>query len=274
MDNTNLRPVAAVPMTEVLASSYLGWPAIIAGALVGTAIFVTLTPFGSAIGLAITSPYLGQGLSAKATVIAITIWTLWVVVSSYIASGYIAGRMRHMTPDVSIHESEIRDGAHGLIAWALTTLLVGMIVSTALSGIVREAQSKTPEQTDHSLYMADALLRGERLETPYNEGLRREVAAILQSGVYNGAVTASDRDYLVRLVTDRGLTPVDAQKRVDYAITDVRDTANAKRKVGILAAFLSAAASAIGAAAAWWAATIGGQHRKNYAGVSIFTRWR
>jgi hypothetical protein len=257
---------------DTAASSYIDWTAVISGALVGIAIIATMTAFGSALGLSLTLPAAGRSVSAGAA-IAIAIWTLWVVISGYIAAGYIAGRMRHQSIDISVDEAEFRNGAHGLVAWAITTLVVAVLTTFVVFGGERALNNSASRVGDHVRYVSDQLLRTERTEAAYDEGLHREVASVLRKASMTSPPASEDKSYLVGQVTLRGATSADAERRVDAAIADVRANAETTRKVGILVSFLAAASLAVGAAAAWWAATRGGAHRLDYRGISIFTRW-
>jgi hypothetical protein len=259
-------------IVETAPSSYIDWAAVIAGALVGIAIVATLTAFGSAVGLSLTSPYLGRGAVAYGTAVAIAIWTMWVVISGHIAAGYIAGRMRHVTIETSPEEAEIRNGAHGLVAWAITTIIVTVIASFAIFGGARALDNAAARNEDYPARVADRLLHVEQAGANYNEGLHREVATILRAASHKGKITTDDKAYLVGLAS-HGTARADAEQRVDAAVADVKDRADAERKIGVLVGFLSAASLAVGAAAAWWAARIGGAHRLDYRGISIFTRW-
>jgi hypothetical protein len=255
-------------------SPYIDWSAVVAGALVGIAIIATLTAFGSAVGLSLTSPYLGRGLSAYGTAIAIAIWTLWVIISGHIAAGYIAGRMRHVSTDTSLDEAELRNGTHGLVAWAVTTIIVALLTAFAVFGGEHALNTNAPQNVDRAQYVADQLLRGQRMEVTYDQGRHREVASVLRMASLPGGVKAEDKNYLIRLVAARGTDDVEAERRVDAAIAEVKTAADNVRKGGVLVGFLAAASLAIGAAAAWWAAKVGGAHRLDYRGISVFTRWQ
>jgi hypothetical protein len=272
-DILNVPAGSTSAVVETAPASYIDWAAVIAGALVGIAIVATLTAFGSAVGLSLASPHLGRGSAAYGAAVAIAIWTMWVIISGHVAAGYIAGRMRHMTVETSPDEAEIRNGSHGLVAWAITTIVVTVMVAFAVLGADRAIGSAAARQEDHPARVADRLLHGEQAGAAYNEGLHREVAAILRAASHTGKVTGDDKAYLVGLAS-HGTVRADAEQRVDAAIVDVKDRADAERKLGVLVGFLTAASLAVGAAAAWWAARIGGSHRLNYRGVSIFTRWR
>ena len=82
--------------------------------------------FGSAVGLSLTSSDPTQGVSAKFAAIAVGLWTAWVAASSFAAGGFITGLLRHRIADATIREVEMRDGLHGLIAWAFAASAVGL----------------------------------------------------------------------------------------------------------------------------------------------------
>jgi hypothetical protein len=266
------RPATTVAI-ETAQAPYIDWASVVAGTFVGAAVIATLTAFGSAVGLSVTSAFRGHGASAYATAVAVAIWTLWVVISGYIAAGYVAGRMRHLSIDASEHEAELRNGTHGLVAWAITTIIVAALTASAVFGGQHAFSSQSGGIAEPS-YAADQLLRTDRPDGGYDQGLHHEVATILQRAALPGGVSSDDRTYLVRLVTARGAPAADATKRVDTAITEVKDQAETARKTGVLLGFLTAASLAVGAAASWWAAKVGGAHRQDYVGVSAFTRWR
>ena len=90
-------------------ASYVDWSSILAGGVVTSAIAFVFTTFGTAVGLTLVSPYDGDG-SALAAVIAIGSWMLWTTVSSFMAGGYIAGRMRRRIDPVNDDEVSVRDG--------------------------------------------------------------------------------------------------------------------------------------------------------------------
>jgi hypothetical protein len=269
----NVPKVAEQTAVDAGSTPYIDWTSVVAGALVGIAIIATLTAFGSAVGLSLTSPYQDQSTIGFGIAVAITIWTMWVVISGHIAAGYIAGRMRHIGVDTSVEEAEIRNGAHGLVAWAITTILVAALTAFAMFGGTHAVTNNTSRAGDHVDYVADQLLRSDRPDATYNEGLHREVASVLRTAAHGGKLSDQDKTYLVRLVAARGTANGDAAQRVDAAIADVKNTTDKERKIGVLVGFLTAASLAVGAAAAWWAARIGGKHRLDYRGISVFTRW-
>lgn len=128
---TGIAPIAAHRAT----GSMVQWGASIAGAFVATAIGVILLTFGTALGLTVTSPFEGEGLEPVAFAVMAGLYFLWVQVMSFYCGGYVAGRMSRREADTSEHEADVRDGMHGLIAWAVgvvaAALLAFLTVTTA-----------------------------------------------------------------------------------------------------------------------------------------------
>ncbi|MEF3367135.1 hypothetical protein V3H18_11380 [Methylocystis sp. 9N] len=295
-------PVAIVPDEAAVSarSTNMDWAAIIAGAVVAGAISFVLGAFGSAIGLSLASPY--EGASPATHFIVLTLWALWVTVSSFAAGGYIAGRMRRRSGEVSQEEVEMRDGVHGLVLWAASMVVLALIAGASIFQVakggaaVAAMESARPGSTPASLVATpldervDFLLRGDGdLNMRDAEGRaialsdypRQVVRRIIARGVATGEISGADRNYLVNvLASGAGLSPTDAESRVTLTAERLReDHAQAKeaadkaRKTGILLAFLSATAMLAGAAAAWAGAELGGRHRDENVGFAYLTRF-
>ena len=112
--------------------SYVDWPAILAGIAIATAISIVLLTFGSAIGLNFTNFTASDDVPLIWIAIAAATWLLWVQISSFMAGGYVTGRMRKRHHDANEEESDMRDGAHGLLVWA-GSLILGAFI--AISGV-------------------------------------------------------------------------------------------------------------------------------------------
>jgi hypothetical protein len=290
-------PVTSVETTAVAARPYVDWGAIIAGAILASAVAFVLLTFGSATGLTLTSPFKGEGLPGTALAVAIAIWVLVVQIFSFIAGGYLAGRLRRRIPDATESEAELRDAWHGLLVWALGTLIGAYLAASALSGVARggaeaarvagssAVASSTPgapgavaNASDPLGYVADQLLRSDTYAvTADPEASRAEVVRILAAGAVSGEVPADDKAYIAQLVAARtGLSQSDAEKRVNEVIAKadaaVRTAAEKARRTGVLLAFLTAASLLAAAAAAWWAARSGGRHRDQGVEFGLFRR--
>ena len=100
--------------------SYVEWSAVIAGSVLACAVSLVLFQFGNALGLSVVRFQHDDNITAG-KIFAVGLWLLWVQLMASMAGGYLAGRMRG-TWGTNNHESEIRDGAHGLMVWATSTL--------------------------------------------------------------------------------------------------------------------------------------------------------
>jgi hypothetical protein len=292
-------------MTEIIASrtaevveadnrSYVDWGAILGGAFVAAALSTIMTSFGAAIGLSLTSPLPGKGVSMTVMAVTTGLWVLWVGVSSFAAGGYLAGRLRRRAHDASEHESNVRDGAHGAIVWALGTVLLALMLASTAAGVTKtavEAASNTAggalatlaDKAADPLTMAtDRLLRGTTAANPAQaEDPRAELGRILARSAASGTIAPEDKSYVASIIASRtGISQADAEKRIDDTVTQVkaaadeaRMAAEKARKYGILIAFLTAAGLLVSGAAAWGAATVGGNHRDEETELRFFGRW-
>jgi hypothetical protein len=284
--------VIATRDADMDARSYLDWPAVFAGAVVASAISLVLVTFGSAIGLSLTSPFDNTGMSAVGLAIALGLWLVWVQVSSFMAGGYVTGRMRRRAYDATEHESDVRDGMHGLVMWG-TGVLVGALflalsaggaattAATAAGGAAQAAVEKmasAAEGTSPFSQAVDTAFRTSRPEAGSSSDARNEAMAIVARGIANGDIPQADRTYLAQVIAARTDVPPDeAKTRVDTMVTNAQQAADeAKQKAqrakhfAVIAAFLAAAALAISAAAAFWAAGMGGRHRDE---GTVIPRW-
>jgi hypothetical protein len=286
-----MNPSAAVPAESAITHdrSYVDWAAILAGTVIATAITLVLTGFGSAIGLSMTSPFSGKGCSGMAIAVAIGLWVIWVAVTSLMAGSYVTGRMRRRAGDANAHEVSVRDGAHGLVVWALSAL-VGVIIATmSVAGVARggaeiarsgisAAAMVIGNTTDYAI---DALVRNDAQAPAVDDNTREQIGRVLVRAAADGQLSAQDRTFLTRTIAARaGVEPAEVEKRIDafsaeakLALERARATAESARRVGILIAFLTAASLAVAAAGAWWGASLGGKHRDENLDLSHLMRW-
>jgi len=128
----------------------------------------------------------------------------------------------HFAPTVNTDEAELGDGVHGLLVWALATLLTALFLLASVSASTRLA-APSGGNTGPSTSIAgentiafdlDRLFRGDRRQSDtsdltYN---RAEAARILLTSSSHSGVAAEDRTYLVRLVGARtGLAAAEAE---------------------------------------------------------------
>ena len=129
-------------------NSYVSWGAILAGAVLACALSVIMLQFGGAVGISVTDVTEGDRLLTPGRVFGAVFWILWVQV---LIGGYFAGRLRTPVQGASASEAEIRDGAHGLLVWATSTLavVVGAAAVAAVAALAPEVVEpvvrKTPQ---------------------------------------------------------------------------------------------------------------------------------
>jgi hypothetical protein len=257
---------------------YVDWGAIFAGVFISLAVSSVFLAFGSAIGLSVTSFHPSASAPVVGLVIAAGLWLLWVQISSFIGGAYVAGRMRRRIGDATAHEVEMRDGAHGLILWAVNIVIGAALASwIAIAGI--SGAIGTASDAGAMDYYTDKLMRSDAVagttavaaDTQYNA----QIGRILAKNAAARTFDETDKSYVVREISARtGLAEADAQKRLDDTLATLKAQAETARRYGVLFAFLTAASLLISGLAAWWAATAGGKHRDEGVDHSHLSRWR
>ncbi len=293
IDATSGVTVVETAETSREATSYVDWPAIIAGVVFASAISLVLISFGSAIGLNFVDFNSRDGAPAILIGIGAASWFLWVQISSFMAGGYLTGRLRRRHFDATEDESDVRDGAHGLLVWG-GSMIIGAILAVGGVGAIASATGQAvatatvaasnvaeDDVADPNAYFIDTLFRA---QTPSDPGVARDEAGRIfaQAALGDGTVNPDDRAYLANVVAaNTGLTPDEAQARVDQVIANVEaarqealEAARIARNTAIIAAFLLAASSLVSAIGAYWAAQKGGSHRdKNTVFADVFRRF-
>ncbi len=275
------------------------WGAILAGVAVATAITFVLAAFGSGIGLSLASPY--EGASPFTHALALALWVLWVTVASYAAGGYVCGRLRARNVGMPREEAEVRDGAHGLVVWGVSMLIIAFAAGSSLYDLGKAGVNVATQQAQKSGvstspvdYRVDTLMRGDGAAPtgPAARGgaagagaanmadTRQIVSRVVARAQASGEISNEDRTYLQNVLSSTGVSQQDARARVDALAQQVRDdNARAKeladktRKAGIIASFIAATAMLLAAASAWGGAALGGRHRDENIGLAQMTRW-
>jgi hypothetical protein len=269
-------------------TSLIDWSAVIAGALLASALSFVFLTFGTAIGLSATSPWPNSGLPAKVIASLAVFWTLAQQIGAFLAGAYVAGRLRARRHGISSDESELRDGLHGALVWALGIALgaafalaaAGTLTRVGVEAGARTAASAATTSTDLAI---DALLRPAagattpaRADAP-SADIRSEISRILASAVAGGGLSDQNRAYLSQRVAQlTGLSPQEALDRINQAVAATRSAADTVRRAAVLTGLITAASLLTSLAAAWWAAVKGGQHHDNAVparlGVGVYRR--
>jgi len=306
---TTITPTDSVVTTAQSAAtthegSYVDWPAIFGGIVLASAISLLLLTFGSALGLSFADFQAG-GPDARGIAIGAGIFLFAVQLLSFMSGAYVTGRMRRRMHDATEHESDFRDGVHGLLVWAGALLVgamlavngigmaastVGNTVGSTLSTVTNAASNVAGGAAENlggaggnpTDYFADQLFRPAQGAAPAAPGTpgtdpRAEAGRILAQSAVSGEMSQPDRDYLATVIAQNtGMTPEQAQARVNEVNTTIDNTrqqavdaADAARRTAVLGAFAIAAALLISAVGAFWAAHKGGDHRDDH---SLATR--
>ncbi|WP_454774822.1 hypothetical protein [Janthinobacterium tructae] len=269
----------------------VSWGAVLAGAAAAAALSFILLILGVGLGLSSVSPW---SFNATAIGVSTIAWLAFMQLAASGIGGYLAGRLRVKWSSIHTDEVHFRDTAHGLLAWAVATLItvavlaggtravlsgaidagsgVAAAVSPAAGAKAGEGGGSTANPLD---YFSDMLLRAApAAETSGTVADQRvEIGKIFATSLSTGNLAADDRAYLGQVVASRtGLTQAEAEARVDTvyaraakaaadAKAKAQQAADTARKAGAHTALWMFVALLLGAFVASLAATFGGRQR-------------
>ncbi|MGK5040735.1 hypothetical protein ACQ4WQ_10365 [Janthinobacterium sp. GB1R12] len=226
----------------------VSWGAVLAGAAAAAALSFILLILGVGLGLSSVSPW---SFNATAIGVSTIAWLAFMQLAASGIGGYMAGRLRVKWSAIHTDEVHFRDTAHGLLAWAVATLITVAVLAggtrAVLSGAIdagsgvaaavgpavgagaAAAGAKAGEGGSSANpldYFSDMLLRAAPAPaaatgTPANPGAtvadqRVEIGKIFATSLSTGSLAADDRAYLGQVVASRtGLTQAEAEARVD-----------------------------------------------------------
>jgi len=247
-------------------ASAISWPAIIAGAFVASALSIALLLLGSSFGLAMVSPWAGHGASAAVLTAHAAIWLVIMQWASSGLGGYLTGRFR--TKWIATHDDEVffRDTAHGLVTWAVATVIavafMGAAATSIAGGGAKMVEMNQAMGPDHgSMYFVDTMFRGGKA-SPEDRDTRMEANRIFLTDIAKDTFPQEDKEYLAHVVAAHaGVSQAEGMSRVDKAITDTKEAADTARKAAATAAIFTFISMLVGAFIACVAAAMGGRHR-------------
>jgi hypothetical protein len=295
MLNNEIDSGSPLPWGAGYNSSGVSWGAILAGAAAAAALSLILVILGSGLGFSAISPWPSSGASATTVGVSAAIWLALTQIVAAGLGGYLAGRLRVKWADVQTDEIYFRDTAHGMLAWAVATLVTAAFLGSVLAGVVgagakaaggiassaapiaqSAASSAAKDGNSGGLsYYVDSLFRSDQTGAadPGQPRAQSEAATILVRSIAVGKLDAQDKTYLSKLVARHtGLNQADAEKRVDdlyaqaqqsieQAKTKAKEAADAARKAAATAALWTFVALLCGAFFASLAAIWGGRRR-------------
>jgi len=119
------------------------WSVVIAGALAAWAVSFIFIALGSGIGLAVSSPYSGPGVTSMT--ITGAVWLIITESIAYATGGYIAARLR-VRDHIPGPETMFRDAAHGFMAWVVGVAIMALVI--AIAGAIATPNSSAAPLSD------------------------------------------------------------------------------------------------------------------------------
>lgn len=232
----------------------VSWGAVFAGAAAAAALSLILMLLGTGLGLSSISPWSDEGVSGKTLGLGTAVWLVFIHVAASALGGYMGGRLR--TKWVSLHTDEVafRDTAHGLLTWAVATLLTAAVLTSAVTTIVSggvqagaqvvggaastaataAASGAAASGADASKsggnggpmgYAVDSLFRSPKgaKSSASPEQSPAEVTRIFTNAAVSGKLPEEDARYAGQLVAQRtGMSQAEAEKRVNETFNQVQ----------------------------------------------------
>ena len=259
-------------MDREFFNSTVSWGAIAAGSVVACAVTLLLSAFGVGGGLALVSPWYGEGVSAATIGWAAGIGLVCLAIIASAMGGYITGRLRHGWDDIHTDERYFRDTAHGFVTWAFATILTAGVLSAAgthilagaSAGSIPAAGAGAAQAASPNDVYVDLLMRSNNPNQNANPAeSRAELLRILTPATRKGGqLSQDDRTYVSQVVAARtGISQEEAQRRVDQTVAQAKEAADKARKAGMILALWTAASLLAGALAGALAAAEGGKYR-------------
>jgi hypothetical protein len=206
----------------------------------------------------------------------------------------MAGRLRSKWIDIDEDEAFFRDTAHGLLAWAVATVLSAAVLTSAASSMVGTAAKVTAGATAavgaaaaggaaagvandpiaSRSYFVDMMFRtGKPIDSSMDMTASRREANLILAQAATSDLSPGDRAHLAQMVANRtGVSQAEAERRVtettnaaklasDAAAAKAKEVAEVARKTTADTALWVFVSLLLGAFCAAWAATWGGRQR-------------
>jgi len=130
----NLSPVSPADDARTILINNVSWGGVLAGVVAGLVTQLILNLIGIGIGASTLNPTTGDNPSASGFSIGAGLWWALSGIVAAFVGGYIASRL-------SGRPKASTGGWHGLTSWALTTLVIFYLLSTAVGTLVGGAFS-------------------------------------------------------------------------------------------------------------------------------------
>jgi hypothetical protein len=242
----------------------VSWSAIFAGVTAAIAVQLLLNLLGVGVGAATINPQQGQQ-PGQGLAIGAAIWFALSSIISLFVGGWIAGRLAGVP--------NRRDGAlHGFVTWALASLVIFYLLSTAVGGLLGGAASVLGQTASLAARGAQAVspaaanvitqatgVTPEQVQADAGDLARDPNFQAFVGGVIkNGQVTPQDREALANLlVQHRNMSLQEANATIDRWQAQITQTVQQTKQTASQAATTAASGVSKGAFGSFFALLLG-----------------
>lgn len=128
-DAPHQSPVTSAEDVRTVMINRISWAAVLAGVVVALVVQLVLNMLGIGVGAATLDPLAGDNPAASSLSLGAAIWFAVAGILAALAGGYTAGRLAGAP-------RESTASWHGLTTWAVTTLVIFYLLTTAVGGII------------------------------------------------------------------------------------------------------------------------------------------
>jgi hypothetical protein len=240
---SDLPPLSTTTPAEEARTVFLNnvsWSAVLAGVAVALVTTLILNMLGLGIGVAKITPSASNNPDASTLSVAAGIW---FVLSSLIAA-FLGG---HAAARLSGRAKASTAAWHGLIAWAVTTLVILYLLTTTVGGLIGGAFSAVTGATANQLNLGGS----------GTDAVKTSVIAAVKAAITGdqGQANQAQDNAAQALAKSQNISIDDARTKVNQAVDQAKQkaiqTADAAATVVSRGALFGFAALILGALAGW-----------------------
>ena len=242
----------------------VSWGAIFAGATAVIAVELLLNLFGAGVGAATINPQQGQ-LPGQGLAVGAVVWFVLSCMISLFIGGWVAGRLADSP-------SKQAGALHGFVTWAVASLVLVFMLTTAVGGLLggaasvlgqtaslagRGAQSAAPVVTDvigQATGVTPEQVRADAGDLARDPNFQAFVTGVIR----NGQVTDQDRQALANLLVEqRNMSTDQANATIDRWQAQITQGAQQAKQATAQAATAAASGVSKGAFGSFFALLLG-----------------
>jgi hypothetical protein len=209
----------------------------------------------------------GDELTFRDGISGLSVWALSIVLGLLIAASATLSVARTGAEAVTAAASSTAEGLDS--AYVVDLLFRPANAAEAQAQPAPGAQTAqtqtTGEDTAAQPGATEATANGQAVQS-VDDDTRSIVGRIISRTLADGQIDANDKTYLAQIISERtGMTPQQAEQRIDQTIEEAKSTALAAadeaRQAASLLGFWIVFIMLVTGIACWWAGTLGGHHR-------------